>query len=77
MFITTAAPNVNVSHRVRAELIAIHYATSTGSATIHRTGCAHASKADEVRELGAAAAYEVLADDWFNVAPCARKAVAL
>ena len=77
MNIITAQPGTNVSHRVRAESIAIHYATATGSATIHRAGCAHAAKADQVRELGAAIEYDVLADDWFDVAPCARKAASL
>jgi hypothetical protein len=68
------ATRTNTSHAVRAPFVSIHYVFAVGTATIHRIGCAHEARADQVRDLGAAAKFEVLADDWFTVAPCARRA---
>lgn len=53
---------------VKAESLAIHYKYATGDATIHAAGCQH--RADEV------AAFDIKrlgADDWFYVAPCAKR----
>lgn len=58
---------------VKAPALSIHYKNANGEATLHATGCAHASRADEVSDGYTAGQF--LADDWFYVAPCAKKAV--
>jgi hypothetical protein len=57
----------NFSHRVKSGTpLALHYVEKTSTVTVHKAGCKHA--ADRVRDFDGHAE----ADDFFNVAPCAR-----
>lgn len=58
------------THPVKAkEVVALYFDDAEHSCQLHKAGCAHAKKADDVKEYHGA-----LADDWWYVAPCARKA---
>lgn len=59
----------NFEHEVKATEVELHYSEAVGRATIHKAGCKHA--ADSKRPFDLAG---VGADDFFHVAPCARKA---
>lgn len=64
----------NLSHPIKATELTVAYPSTgkhAGYAVIHRTGCAHTLRAgDAPRDLPAD--WAPLADDWFEVSPCAR-----
>lgn len=68
----------NFSHKVRAESVQILVIDSY--AQVHKAGCAHQHKADRVEAKvfdGATLVREtetIYKDDFYYVAPCARKA---
>lgn len=41
--------NENFSHPVKAAEVEVHYGERRGQAELHKAGCQHRSKADEVR----------------------------
>jgi hypothetical protein len=54
---------------VKADSVEVHYDLAHGDAVLHATGCKHRS--DEApRPINLA---DLGADDWFYVAPCAKK----
>lgn len=58
------------THPVKAEsVVALYFYEAEYQCQLHKAGCAHARKADEASEYVGS-----LADDWWYVAPCARKA---
>lgn len=57
-------------HQPRDEKLAILHFNNRPMTELHRIGCRHATRADEIGpEIHPA---EFLADDWVHVAPCAR-----
>lgn len=58
----------NFSHRIKAQSTTIGFNHKTQQSEVHRAGCGHESKLEGVRAFDG----KVLADDFFNVAPCAR-----
>lgn len=72
----------NFSHRVKAETVTIltfGRAAAHQQTQVHKAGCQHAAKAEHVGETqsGAQLVHEtetIYRDDWYYVAPCARKA---
>lgn len=79
LLITEAKTGMNVgahlSHRIKAEDITVMYFTEgEHGCQIHKTGCAHQKKAYNTLHLGQTATETIGEDDWFYVAPCARKA---
>lgn len=66
------------SHHVKAETVVVLH-TDRANAEVHAAGCAHQSKADYVSEPRNGAQFverttTIFVDDFFYVAPCARKA---
>lgn len=66
------------SHHVKAETVVVLH-TDRPNAEVHKAGCAHMAKAEYVGEpqSGAELVEEtttVYVDDYYYVAPCARKA---
>lgn len=64
----------NFSHKIKAAKVTVayfHNAKNGYDVQIHKAGCAHEAKAETVRAYDPTGA---LSDDWFYVAPCARKA---
>lgn len=41
---------------------------------LHKAGCAHEAKAEKVQSIEIPTADDGYSDDWYYVAPCARKA---
>lgn len=70
---------MNFSHKVRAETVRLlDFPRAAEQTQLHKSGCAHQSKADRVsEEMDAAELVEqtltVYRDDYYYVAPCARK----
>lgn len=68
------------SHRIQpGTAVTVAYPTtgpSAGYAVLHRTGCSHTKRQDRYNESHALGAwgidFEPYADDYFEVAPCAR-----
>lgn len=56
------------SHEVKATEVELHYTQQDSRVTVHKAGCQHA--ADEKRPFDLS---EVQDDDYYNVAPCARR----
>lgn len=73
---------INFSHNIKAASISLAYfhdyvVKGGPEVQVHATGCAHEKKAYMVRplaETGPEFQAGILADDYFHVAPCARKA---
>lgn len=66
------------SHHVRAQTVVVLH-TDRPNAEVHAAGCAHSAKADYVGEPRNGADFveqttTVYVDDFYYVAPCARKA---
>lgn len=69
--------SANFSHQVKAEKVQPMDIDSVTS--LHKAGCAHIRKADWVGQVQDAAKLvkettEIYRDDFYRVAPCARKA---
>lgn len=67
------------SHDVKAEQVAVMHFFGKPNAEVHRAGCAHAAKAEYVGQPQSGAEMveqttTVYVDDYYYVAPCARKA---
>lgn len=54
---------------VKADQVEVHYRHALGEATLHAVGCQHRSD-EEPRPIVLSS---LGADDWFYVAPCAKK----
>lgn len=67
----------HLDHPVKAEKVSTLNFADCRQAEIHATGCAHEAKAVHVfphTEETKPTADDVYTDDWYHVAPCARKA---
>jgi len=63
------------AHEVKAASITLGYDRRTGATAIHKAGCGHEAKLDNVHPFDTSEHMAgVHPDDWFEVAPCARKA---
>lgn len=67
----------HLDHPVKAPRVAILNFADCRQTEVHAVGCAHAAKATRVSEC--AEGHEprpddIYGDDWYHVAPCARKA---
>ena len=67
------------SHDVKAEMVQVMHLPNRGQAELHKAGCAHAAKATQIfpAESGAELVEKtttIYRDDYYHVAPCARKA---
>lgn len=67
------------SHEVKAETVVVLHLPRKTHAEVHREGCAHAAKAEWISQprSGAVMVEETTTkyvDDYYYVAPCARKA---
>lgn len=62
-----------LSHPIKAPKVALAY-FGFGGVEVHAQGCRHMAKAEEFRNLDVAPSPEdPYADDYYPVAPCARK----
>lgn len=67
----------NLDFPIKAEKVSYLNFTDCRQTEIHAQGCAHEGKASEVTPVKVIpTADDVYVDDWFHVAPCARKAAA-
>jgi hypothetical protein len=67
--------SINFSHTVKAESVQMHYTTK--GARLHAAGCQHrADSKGPVKDANTLVAETetVYVDDYYDVAPCARKA---
>jgi len=66
--------NAQTSHPVKAETIEIHYSNNGATTKVHAAGCQHRaqSKSAPQDRLAFLADLAVYADDYYDVAPCAR-----
>lgn len=67
----------HLDHPVKAPRLAILNFSDCRQTEIHALGCQHAAKANYVREIEQGEephANDGYGDDWYHVAPCARKA---
>lgn len=67
----------NLDFQIKAEKVSILNFADSRQTEIHAQGCAHEKKASRIHVLAAAPSItDGYTDDWYHVAPCARKAVA-
>lgn len=67
----------HLSHPVKAESIAIFNFEDCRTTEIHKQGCKHGTKACRVHEVMFGQEpheNDGYSDDWYHVAPCARRA---
>lgn len=73
---------MNFSHPVKAQSVTVltfGRAAADRQTQVHAAGCAHEAKADQATKPREAAPFvheteTIYCDDWYYVAPCARKA---
>lgn len=61
----------NFSHKIKAESVTAGFNPKAEEVQVHKAGCGHEAKLDYVDPFNPE---NVGADDYFPVAPCARKA---
>ena len=69
----------HLSHPIRVPQVVIlnFVPVRENNTELHREGCTHARQADRVSApMAPPAADDGYDDDWYHVAPCARKAIA-
>ena len=69
----------NFSHDIKAETVRVLHMPRGRRAEVHKDGCQHAAKATHVFDAQPGAeltdrTVNVYSDDYFHVAPCARRA---
>ena len=64
----------NLDHAIKAAHVTILNFADDRTTEIHRAGCAHERKAEKIIHLDRIPSPDdEYADDWYHVAPCARK----
>lgn len=67
----------HLTHPIKVARVAILNYTDCHTTEIHALGCQHAAKASRVSEVAVGqepSPMDGYSDDWYKVAPCARKA---
>lgn len=60
----------NFSHPVKPEQVVVGINPKTNYAEVHKKGCNHSSRMTSMHDFNPS---DVLADDYYIVAPCARR----